>query len=184
MDCKSAATICKSAVYKRNDTILPPSPSSSQLAPTSPHLHLLPDTIIGTISINISLTIPITLINIISDTSTLIVIVTLTNTTRNTITVPDTVTITISLVSTVPDPNTCLHLHHHLHHHNPNTSTHLQQKRPGLKPDLFRDACRIQTCDLLIRSQMLYSAELRRHSRPDDRSLILLLQYLPSPRRC
>lgn len=29
-----------------------------------------------------------------------------------------------------------------------------------------RDACRIQTCDLLIRSQMLYSAELRRHSGP------------------
>ena len=25
------------------------------------------------------------------------------------------------------------------------------------------DACRIQTCDLLIRSQTLYSAELRRH---------------------
>ena len=28
----------------------------------------------------------------------------------------------------------------------------------------LRDACRIQTCDLLIRSQMLYSAELRRQN--------------------
>ena len=36
MDCKSAATICKSAAYKRNDTILPPSSSPSQLSPTSP----------------------------------------------------------------------------------------------------------------------------------------------------
>ena len=38
-----------------------------------------------------------------------------------------------------------------------------KQKRPGKCPTSFRDACRIQTCDLLIRSQMLYSAELRRH---------------------
>ncbi len=40
---------------------------------------------------------------------------------------------------------------------------HKNIKRPGQCPTSFRDACRIQTCDLLIRSQMLYSAELRRH---------------------
>ena len=37
-----------------------------------------------------------------------------------------------------------------------------QKNRPRNLERFFRDACRIQTCDLLIRSQMLYSAELRR----------------------
>ena len=39
-----------------------------------------------------------------------------------------------------------------------------QKKEADLLVDLFGDACRIQTYDLLIRSQMLYSAELRRQS--------------------
>ena len=38
------------------------------------------------------------------------------------------------------------------------------KKEADLLVDLFGDACRIQTYDLLIRSQMLYSAELRRQS--------------------
>ena len=38
------------------------------------------------------------------------------------------------------------------------------KKEADLLVDLFSDACRIQTYDLLIRSQMLYSAELRRQS--------------------
>ena len=37
-----------------------------------------------------------------------------------------------------------------------------------------RDACRIQTCDLLIRSQMLYSAELRRQVNRDEPGVMLL----------
>ena len=40
----------------------------------------------------------------------------------------------------------------------------LHKKEADLLVDLFGDACRIQTYDLLIRSQMLYSAELRRQS--------------------
>ena len=47
-------------------------------------------------------------------------------------------------------------------------------KNPATMLRGFRDACRIQTCDLLIRSQMLYSAELRRHYQPvRDRSITL-----------
>ncbi len=38
------------------------------------------------------------------------------------------------------------------------------KKEADLLVDLSGDACRIQTYDLLIRSQMLYSAELRRQS--------------------
>ena len=40
----------------------------------------------------------------------------------------------------------------------------VQKKEATSIGDLFGDACRIQTYDLLIRSQMLYSAELRRQS--------------------
>ncbi len=38
-----------------------------------------------------------------------------------------------------------------------------KKQKNRLKQSVFRDAYRIQTYDLLIRSQMLYSAELRRH---------------------
>ena len=40
----------------------------------------------------------------------------------------------------------------------------VQKKEATSIGDLSGDACRIQTYDLLIRSQMLYSAELRRQS--------------------
>ena len=36
-----------------------------------------------------------------------------------------------------------------------------EQKKLGLAVKLFCDSYRIQTCNLLIRSQMLYSVELR-----------------------
>ena len=46
----------------------------------------------------------------------------------------------------------------------PQRNFELHKKEADLLVDLSGDACRIQTYDLLIRSQMLYSAELRRQS--------------------
>ena len=38
-----------------------------------------------------------------------------------------------------------------------------RKERTVLVLSFLRDSCRIQTCNLLIRSQMLYSVELRSH---------------------
>ncbi len=43
----------------------------------------------------------------------------------------------------------------------------IKKKKPLNFEWLFRDSCRIQTCNLLIRSQMLYSVELRSLSLKD-----------------
>ncbi len=39
----------------------------------------------------------------------------------------------------------------------------MQKREEHLCSSLRGDSCRIQTCNLLIRSQMLYSVELRSH---------------------
>ena len=64
----------------------------------------------------------------------------------------------------------------------PLRNSEIHKKEADLLVDLSGDACRIQTYDLLIRSQMLYSAELRRQSHTGEPVLYYYSTSFTRPR--